>query len=454
MRKRTCAIKNAMRFSGDVLIGLFAGTMILFGALASGPAASSAGEGIAEAIPGRTIPLQFGVNIHFVEPQERDIDMIAAAGFRFVRMDFAWSHVERERGKYNFSGYERLVNSLARRKIRPLFILDYGNRLYDGGLAPHTEEGRTAFCKFAAAGAKRFAGKGVLWEIWNEPDLDKFWRPKANVEDYCALAVEVCKALREADPKCSIVAPATAGIKLKFIEKVFEAGLLKWLDGVTVHPYRGRAPETVTREYKKLRELIDKYAPAGKKGLPILSGEWGYSLLHHGGIPFSAEKQACYLARQFLINLMNDVRLSIWYDWHDDGPDPKETEHNFGIVTFKYDLKPSYLSAKTLLHTLSGLKFAGRIPLESPSDYALSFSNGKKRVVTAWTTRQPHSISLPVKAGKVEIVSMTGETRQAKTKSGRLEIEVSNNPQYIVNSLRLAWPGGVPRGRREAIDSG
>ncbi len=436
MRKRSGAVKNAMRLSCTLLIGLFAGTMILFGALGSGSAAVPAGEGIAEGIPGRTIPLQFGVNIHFVEPQERDIDMIAAAGFRFVRMDFAWSHVERERGKYNFSGYERLVNSLARRNIRPLFILDYGNRLYDGGLAPHTEEGRAAFCKFAAAAAKRFAARGVLWEIWNEPNLDKFWRPKANAEDYCALAIDVCKALRQADPKCTILAPATSGIRLKFIEEVFKAGPLKWLDGVTVHPYRSRAPETVTWEYKRLRELIDKYAPAGKKALPILSGEWGYSLLHHGGIPFSAEKQASYLARQFLINLMNDVRLSIWYDWHDDGPDPKETEHNFGIVTYKYDLKPSYLSARTLLDVLSGLKFAERIPLESPGDYALSFSNGKKRVVAAWSTRQAHSISLPVKAGKVKIVSMTGETRQAKTKEGRLHIEISGNPEYILRSLQ------------------
>ncbi|NQT82845.1 hypothetical protein HQ563_07475, partial [bacterium] len=138
--------------------------------------------------------------------------------------------------------------------------------------------------------------------------------------------------------------------------------------------------------------------------------------------------------RQFLINLMNDVRLSIWYDWHDDGPDPKEYEHNFGIVTHGYELKPSYLSAKTLLHTLSGLEFAGTIPLESPGDYALLFSDGERRVIAAWTTRQTHAISLLVKAERVEIVSMTGETRQAKTKDGQLDLEVSENPQYIVTS--------------------
>jgi len=406
------------------------------GAMESIERASQPEEAMAEGIPGRTIPLQFGVNIHFVEPREKDVEMIAAAGFRFVRMDFTWSRVEREKGKYDFPGYERLVNSLAVRRIRPLFILDYGNRHYDSGLAPHTEEGRAAFCRFAAAAAKRFSGKGIIWEIWNEPNLDKFWRPRANVEDYCALAVEVCKALREADPRCTIVGPATSGIDLRFVEKVFQAGLLEWLDGVTVHPYRMNEPESAMPEYKKLRELIDKYAPPEKKGLPILSGEWGYSLMHYGGVPFSREKQASYLARQFLVNLMNDVRLSIWYDWHDDGPDPKETEHNFGIVTYAYELKPSYVAARTLLETLSGLEFVRRIPLESPDDYAVLFSDGKKKVIAVWASREARAVTLPAQAERLHVVSMAGQTREVGTKGGQLNIEVSESPQYLVCSPR------------------
>lgn len=46
---------------------------------------------------------------------------------------------------------------------------------------------------------------------------------------------------------------------------------------------------------------------------------------------------------------MNDVPLSIWYDWHDDGQDPKEKEHNFGTVTWDYQPKPAYLAAQTLI---------------------------------------------------------------------------------------------------------
>ena len=39
-----------------------------------------------------------GVNIHFVTGHEKDLDLIAAAGFKFIRMDFGWQGTERVKG--------------------------------------------------------------------------------------------------------------------------------------------------------------------------------------------------------------------------------------------------------------------------------------------------------------------------------------------------------------------
>src|SRR6478736_6399292 len=101
---------------------------------AAKPAPAGAGERIGAGVPDGVVPQGLGVNIHFVEPPARDVEMIAAAGFRFVRMDFFWERIERRKGEYDFAEYERLVDALARRRIRPLFILDYGNPLYDNNL--------------------------------------------------------------------------------------------------------------------------------------------------------------------------------------------------------------------------------------------------------------------------------------------------------------------------------
>src|SRR2546421_4736410 len=83
-----------------------------------------------------TIPAGLGINIHFVEPQQRDIERIATAHFAFVRLDFRWADIERRRGVYDFSGYEALVRAFARQGVRSLVVLAYGNPLYDKSSAP------------------------------------------------------------------------------------------------------------------------------------------------------------------------------------------------------------------------------------------------------------------------------------------------------------------------------
>ena len=73
-----------------------------------------------------------GVNIHFTGGHEKDLDLIAAAGFKFIRMDFGWQSTEREKGIYNWSAYDELTSNLEKRGMRAIYILDYSNSLYEG----------------------------------------------------------------------------------------------------------------------------------------------------------------------------------------------------------------------------------------------------------------------------------------------------------------------------------
>ncbi len=336
------------------------------------------------------IPNGFGVNIHFTDPKPGEMKMLADAGFKWVRMDFHWGTTEREKGKYDFRAYDRLMAALDEHGIRALFILDYANRHYDNGLSPYSEECRAAFARWAAAAVEHFKERGVLWEMWNEPNIKQFWKPLPNVTNYVALSRVVGKAIKAVAPREQFCGPATSTIDLKFLEACFQMGTLEEWDAVTVHPYRQKDPETVLSEYAKLRALIDKYAPKGKH-IPIISGEWGYSCAWKN---FDEARQAKYLPRQFLVNLMAGVPLSIWYDWHDDGPDPKEPEHHFGIVRFPYfkervapyDPKPSHLALQKLVAELRGYRFDKRIETDNPDDFVLMFRKNWQTKYAAWTT--------------------------------------------------------------------
>ncbi len=208
-------------------------------ALAATPLACCAGLAFAAGLPGPTIPDGLGVNIHFTDPRPGEMEMLAAAGFRWVRMDFSWSATERDKDRYNFSAYDRLLAALDEHQIRAIFILDYSNRHYDGGQSPSSDEGRRAMARWAAAAAKHFRGRGVLWEMYNEPNI-QFWRPKPNVDDYARLALEVGRALAAAAPEEIYAGPATSTFDFKFLEKCFQAGLLKYWSAVTLHPYRAQ----------------------------------------------------------------------------------------------------------------------------------------------------------------------------------------------------------------------
>ena len=360
---------------------------------------------IAADFPDTVLPQTCGVNIHFTRGHEKDLDLIAAAGFKFVRMDFTWELIEQKRGEYDWSHYDELTRNLKQRGLRAIYILDYSNGLYEPEVesrngvtqqserrpgSPQHPESVAAFSRWAAAAAKHFHNERVVWEIFNEPN-GFFWKPKPNVEQYTALALSVSKAIRAADRRATIVAPATAGVPLDFLEPFLKSGVLEYIDGVSIHPYRGLPPETAGPDYQKVRELIDRYAPKGKKNkIPILSGEWGYSS-NQGG--YAPETQAAYLARQQLFNLLNGIPLSIWYDWKNDGPDPKEAEHNFGTVTSDLEPKPSYRAIQKLTSELAGYRVVRRLPTEKENDFVLLCRNKKgMQKVAVWTTDKPHEI--------------------------------------------------------------
>lgn len=388
------------------------------------------------------IPETFGVNIHFTDPQPGEVKMLAAGGFRWVRMDFVWQSTEVVKGKYDFSSYDRLLKALDEQQIRPLFILDYSHTLYDNNHAPFTTEGRRAFAKWAVAAVRRYRGRGILWEIYNEPNTG-FWSPKPKVSDYIKLALDTSKAIHEAAPNEQIIGPAVWGMEWDFVEECLRSGLLNYWSAVSVHPYRKSDPESVVEDYTRLRKLIDKYAPAGKR-VPIISSEWGYS---SSSFNVGDERQASILARQLLINQSQGIALSIWYDWRDDGRNPRETEHHFGTVLPSYysnrdpvyDPKPAYRAVHTLSSFLQGYRFRERVAVKdslSDDDYVLAFQNNGETKFAAWTTSLlNHTVTLPLSSGTYRILSHTGETTALKNadQSG-LIMGLTDAPQYIARA--------------------
>ncbi len=135
-----------------VIIALF----VLVAAVLSSPCVTASVQTNTGLLPEPTLPNGFGVNIRF-RGQPHDLDMIAEAGFKLIRMDLTWAVIEQDKGIYEFErlGYDSLTEGCSKRGIRILYILDYGNTLYEKSRSVRTQAGREAFAHFAEAATER-----------------------------------------------------------------------------------------------------------------------------------------------------------------------------------------------------------------------------------------------------------------------------------------------------------
>ena len=380
-RHRASGLHADARGYGGPLLALLAAVMLVGCRDAAGAIPKPAGPVFSDII---------GVSTHHA--QIDDLDMMQAAGIRIVRLDLRWQATEVRRGVYVWTGYLEWAEELARRKMRPMLVLDYGNPLYSSGSsgtspwAPRTEAERRAFSNWAAAAAKAFAPYDPIWEIWNEPEFDGFWPPKSNSGAYFALAAETCHAMRSVVPRAVIVGPAAANVpkplsrRPAFLVDFLRTSGARCLSGVSVHPYLKISEMGFTPIlWRELRVMIAQSIPEPRPF--VLSSEWGLSTTEVKG---DERFQAAYLVKLTVLNAAAGIPVSIWYDWRDDGPDPANIQHNYGLVRQNGQPKQSLLALKTLTHVLGGYRFARKLDVRGATILVFEKPDSKQKVAVAW----------------------------------------------------------------------
>jgi hypothetical protein len=188
--------------------------------------------------------------------------------------------------------------------------------------------------------------------------------------------------MRAADPNCRIIAPGTSTIDEGFLKKVLSAELLGLIDGISVHPYRASGPETVVKDYERVQEIISARAPVGRENLPIVCSEWGYSTAPATGI--NEDRQAMYLVKLWLLSAAAGSPASIYYDWKDDGPNPNNIDHRFGIVRSNLKPKPAFDAVRLCLKAFKGCTIFRRMEKKDPLDWVIIGVGEGKMVRAMW----------------------------------------------------------------------
>jgi hypothetical protein len=384
---------------------------------------------------------RLGVNIHLLQ-DDHALDLAHAAGFAFVRMDMLWRDVERS-GRYRFFPYDRLLRALEARGMGVLWILDYGHPDH-GGSVPRTPQDVAAFGRFAEAAAAHFKGRNVRYEIWNEPNTSQFWEPYPNASEYAALLREAVAAIRSADPSAKVSSGGLSRFDEAFLREAVDPSLAASLTAIAVHPYPKSGPETIAPELGILREWV---ARSLGEHLEIWDTEWGYSSANapveapsNGQSEAGRRRQASLAVRELLTVWTARLPLAVWYDLRDDGTDPGNPEHNYGLLDSSGNEKPAMKAIGTLMGVVRDRKYAGMIEETPAGIHAMRLDGSTDTILVVWTDQPDgrRTVEYP-KHNLASATDLMGQPLKSKDRpSGQAQVEIDGG----AGPIYLQWTSG------------
>jgi len=300
---------------------------------------------------------QFGVSTHRGRnPDSENIKLASEIHAPFVRLDIPWSDTERN-GQYYFAAYDNLIEQLLQSGHSIILVLAYGHPDHSDGRAanglsfpPGNPDQRAAFSHYVQAVAKRYHGPNIVYEIWNEPNIDLFWPPKVDVNAYGQLLASAARAIRDVDPTATIIAAGLANENdpPRYLESLADQKALDEVNGITLHPYRQGAPELSLHDIDQFKSAISK------QPRPVWITEWGYSEAWLEKLDSDTRRlQATMVARLMLTAAFAKVKALVVYDLIDDGDNPQDQESSFGLAAFDFKLKPAGIAFKNLAEIMT-----------------------------------------------------------------------------------------------------
>ncbi|MBN1844699.1 MAG: hypothetical protein JW810_03380 [Sedimentisphaerales bacterium] len=210
--------------------------------------------------------------------------LMRQAQIAWTRTDFDWTTLQREKeGPWRFEVFDETVAGAAKHQITILPILDY-----DVSWARPAYRHLDLWREYVRRTVGRYSSRLPCWEVWNEPNLEQFWKEKPDAENYALLLKAAHEEIKAIDPDLTVLLGGLAGIPLDFIEGLYQAGARDYFDVMNVHPYRyPQAPEqgNLVADLEALRRLMSRY---GDQDKPIWITEIGWPT-HRPDIELTAQ---------------------------------------------------------------------------------------------------------------------------------------------------------------------
>ncbi|MBN1402759.1 MAG: cellulase family glycosylhydrolase, partial [Anaerolineae bacterium] len=142
------------------------------------------------------------------EVASRDLQMIKAAGFGWVKVNFGWRDIEGGgKGVYDWSRTDKIIEMTSAEGMKVLVRIDHQPQWAGGGFPVNgPPDNMQHLADFFSALAGRYRGKIHAYEVWNEPNLAREWGGQVpDPTGYVQMLKTCYGAIKAADPNAIVV---------------------------------------------------------------------------------------------------------------------------------------------------------------------------------------------------------------------------------------------------------
>jgi hypothetical protein len=175
---------------------------------------------------------------------DRELDAVSKTSASWLRVLIDWSRIEYAKSKYNWDYLDRVVAAANGHGLKMLGVITYAPEWARPGDTYFTGPPNDAadYADFATAVTARYGGQISNWELWNEPNLWRYWG-KSDIDAawYTRLVVAAYPAIKRAQPASTVVLGGLSRFGAvsppDFMEQVYAAGGGGSFDAAAMHPY-------------------------------------------------------------------------------------------------------------------------------------------------------------------------------------------------------------------------
>jgi Bacterial Ig-like domain/RTX calcium-binding nonapeptide repeat (4 copies)/Glycosyl hydrolase catalytic core len=276
----------------------------------------------------------------------RDLETMAAARVQTDRFLLFWGAVEPIHGSFRWEATDRLVGSLASHGVRavPAF---WGNPdwVYGASARPPIDSAfaQQAWQGFLKAAVTRYGPGGSYWtnvfsqqfpnsaplpvqswQVWNEPNLKKYFVPYPSPGQYARLLRLSVGAIKSRDPKARVVLAGMPGwgdfTAWDFLDSLYSVpGIKAYFDAAALHPY-ARDLDHFRLSIERFRAVMTHHND-GATPLWLTELAWGSAPPDSFGINKGPTGQAEMLSDSYQTILSHrgawNVQRLFWYRMRD-----------------------------------------------------------------------------------------------------------------------------------------